>query len=222
MQRVITPEILDSLPEDHPDAVRNRRELHGINRLMGNYTWFLHSIKQHASAQDHLVEWGAGRGDLGSIIHNKGTEACRQLLYTGVDTCPRPATWPSSWHWLQQDLTQPLPSSPATILIGNLILHQFDAATIQSLTNSIHPRTRMLAFNEPLRSAFCLRAYRALAAVTLSHVSRHDGAVSIQAGFRLGELPALLGLNEQEWIISESSSTLRGAYRMLAHRRMSA
>ncbi len=52
----------------------------------------------------------------------------------------------------------------------------------------------------------------------LNRVTRYDMLVSIRAGFRRGELPALLGLERAEWELEERC-TLRGAYRLSARRR---
>ena len=52
----------------------------------------------------------------------------------------------------------------------------------------------------------------------MGEVTRHDMPASIRAGFRQGELPVLLGLNSEDWTISESSHW-RGALRLIAKRR---
>jgi hypothetical protein len=40
MNRALEPELLDSLPHDHPDAAHNRRDLRLINGFMRNRAWF--------------------------------------------------------------------------------------------------------------------------------------------------------------------------------------
>jgi hypothetical protein len=54
-----------------------------------------------------------------------------------------------------------------------------------------------------------------------NHVTRHDGPVSIAAGFVGEELPAALGLAPDQWVWSCRTSWL-GAYRMIAVRRPAA
>jgi hypothetical protein len=49
-------------------------------------------------------------------------------------------------------------------------------------------------------------------------VTRHDMPASIRAGFRRGELPALLGLDSKKWILRELSHW-RGSLRLVASRR---
>ena len=65
MIRAIKPEILDQLPENHPDALHNRRDLLIFNHLMGNFRWFYRELKKRLDKNDHLLEIGSGLGDLG-------------------------------------------------------------------------------------------------------------------------------------------------------------
>jgi hypothetical protein len=51
-----------------------------------------------------------------------------------------------------------------------------------------------------------------------SNVTKHDGSVSIDAGFRGDELPQLLGLEPATWTWTVAE-TWSGAYRMIAERR---
>ena len=44
MTRTLTPELLDSLPSQHPDALRSRRDLRWINFAMGNHRWFARTL----------------------------------------------------------------------------------------------------------------------------------------------------------------------------------
>ena len=71
----------------------------------------------------------------------------------------------------------------------------------------------VLCFSEPWRSRWALLQGRLLWPF-LGRVTRHDMAVSIRAGFRRGELPALLGLGD-EWTVQEQCTRL-GACRMVA------
>ncbi len=44
MQRTPQPELLDSLPPQHPDALHNRRDLRLTNRVMGNHRWLIRTL----------------------------------------------------------------------------------------------------------------------------------------------------------------------------------
>ena len=52
----------------------------------------------------------------------------------------------------------------------------------------------------------------------INYVTREDIHTSINAGFRDQELPTLLGLDPLHWKV-KTSTTLLGAYRMVATRR---
>jgi hypothetical protein len=62
MLRTLQPELLDSLPSDHPDARHSRRDLRVINRLMGNHRWFARTLPPLVRAGEHALELGAGNG----------------------------------------------------------------------------------------------------------------------------------------------------------------
>ena len=63
--RRVQPEILDDLPAEDPRAVRSRRDLRLINRLMGNHRWVLRHVAEHSG---RVVELGAGDGCLARRI----------------------------------------------------------------------------------------------------------------------------------------------------------
>ena len=60
LDRVLTPEILDSLDPRDPRAIRSRRDLVFIDAFMGNSRWITESVARSSSARDGIVELGAG------------------------------------------------------------------------------------------------------------------------------------------------------------------
>lgn len=215
LARIVTPELLDQLPDDHPDAQRNRREIHWINCLMGNYRWFQRVLPKVINNGEPILEIGAGSGQLAN--HLKSTiPSFQPSNYHALDLAPPPAGWPPhTWH--QSDLLAFDGYHNFPCVVGNLILHQFTDQQIQALAPAVS-HCRVLLFNEPLRSRRNAIAYRIAARFTLSHVSRHDGEVSIRAGFRQGELSSLLNLNNPQWTLHESISAT-GACRLIALRK---
>lgn len=215
LERIVKPELLDQLPEDHPDARRNRREIHWINCLMGNYRWFQQVLPQVLKPGDALLELGAGSGQLANHL-KAAVPALQSINYSGLDLAPPPDDWPpNAWH--QADLIAFDRYADFPCVAGNLILHQFTDEQIRSFAPAI-AHCRALLFNEPLRSRRNAITYRIAARFTLSYVSRHDGEVSIRAGFRQGELAALLNLDDSRWTVHEAAS-VTGAYRLIAVRR---
>lgn len=216
--RIVEPEILDSLPEDHPDAISNRKDILLINHLQGNFRWVARQLKTLAEKGEGLIELGAGAGDLGDYLQRKKALDPAIHQYTGLDLWKRPDIWPGQWHWIQEDMTKFDGFSTTPLIVGNLILHQFDDAFLESLGERFQESARAIVICEPLRSATGLLGLNLLRLKGLNYVSVHDGAVSIRAGFRRGELPALLGLDSSDWAIDEQE-TLLGAYRMVALRK---
>lgn len=212
MRRIVVPEILDSLPADHPEALRSRRDLVRINRLMGSLRW----IERQVRAQDApgpLLEIGAGEGDL-----------CRELAkvlpgqVTGLDLAARPADLPSDVGWVQADVFSeeagPVLASARTV-VANLVLHHFQPEELQELGGRLHSAERIIV-SEPARRRRHLWAAW-LIAPWVGRVTRHDMFVSIRAGFRGDDLPQSLGLGDRwEW---RSECGPLGACRLVARRR---
>src|SRR4051794_21778458 len=65
LERTVKPEWLDELPADDPRAVRSRRDLRLVNRIMG-HARILRAGLDGAIATDspHIAELGAGDGTL--------------------------------------------------------------------------------------------------------------------------------------------------------------
>ncbi|MEM9227476.1 MAG: hypothetical protein AAGA45_05870, partial [Verrucomicrobiota bacterium] len=84
-ERIIKPEILDSLPQGHPDAEKNRRDIYLLGRLSGNYARAASLLLQHQQPGDRILEIGAGGGELGQVISKQLKGSPASLDYTGLD-----------------------------------------------------------------------------------------------------------------------------------------
>lgn len=208
MERVVEPEILDGLPPDDPEAVRSRRDLARINFLMGNERWIRRQVAIRPDlAAKGIVEWGAGSGHLISSLSAHGPT-------TGVDLVPRPLWLSEAVDWKQGDVFEQ--EVGGGVLIANLFLHHFEADSLRPL-GTVAKQFEQLVFVEPLRTKGSLFLGHGVLPL-VNRVTRHDMLVSIRAGFVPGELPELLGLDPEDWKVSERCSW-RGGLRMLASRR---
>ena len=213
MLRRLQPELLDSLPHDHPAALHNRRDLRWTNRVLGNNRWLARTLSRQLRPGDVALELGAGTGELGVGLADQGMDV------DGLDLWPRPAPWPAARAWHVADLRTFTAFSGYDAVFGNLIFHQFPENELRSLGNRISRSARLILACEPQRRRLSQLLYRTLAPLFgANHVSLHDAHVSIAAGFRGDELPRALGLAPEQWEISCTTSVL-GVYRMLATRR---
>lgn len=213
MQRDLTPEILDSLPHDHPDALHNRRDLRVTNRVLGNYRWFERTLPGAISRGDRVLEIGAGTGDLRLRLARQG------IFSDGLDLWPKPDGWPADRAWHRTDLLAFDGYDEYSVIIGNLIFHQFTSEQLAALGEKLRRSARLIMACEPVRRRSSQILFRTIAPLLgANHVSLHDAHVSVAAGFCGDELPQMLGLNQQEWDC-RCVATLLGTYRMVATRR---
>lgn len=210
--RVIIPEILDSLDPADPRAVRSRRDLRLIDLFLGNSRWIVRQLKKQTPPPARVIEIGAGAGDLCRKIQT----ALPFSTVTGLDLIQRPKNLPSSIQWIGGDFFQTLPKIDASACVGSLILHHFPNEALRDLGACLQS-FRSLIFCEPLRARLPL-FFSKLSSPIAGEVTRHDMPASIRAGFHPGELPALLGLNPKKWSARESSHW-RGVLRLVASQR---
>lgn len=215
MQRTLTPEILDSLPPDHPDALHNRRDLRLTNRIVGSHRWLVRTVTPLLRRGERALELGAGTGELGQRLIAAG------VPIDGLDLWPRPGNWPAARAWHREDLTTFAGYGDYGVIVGNLIFHQFADEALAALGQRLRAAAgvRAIVACEPLRRRSSQVLFRTLGPLLgANHVSLHDAHVSIAAGFRDDELPRALGLSPAGWQVS-CNSTLLGMYRMVALRR---
>jgi hypothetical protein len=215
MYRTIKPELLDSLPPEHPDAARNRRDLRVINALMGNHRWFARTLPRRLRPRDRILELGAGTGELGVRLD----PLLPRHVLAGIDLWPRPADWPERWPWWQTDLLDFQHFASHPVVMGNLIFHQFRDDELRALGAVLDRTARLIVASEPARRRLHVWQVHLVARLFgLNHVSRHDARVSIEAGFVGEELPRALGLSPRRWSW-RCRSGLRGFSRLVAVRR---
>jgi len=212
-KREVLPEILDHLPADDSEALRSRRDLKRINALMGNESWICRTIRHFPEAAARgIVELGAGEGLLAARM--AGVFPASPI--TAYDLAPPPPSLPPSVQWRMGDLFASPPPKDGGILVANLFLHHFEKEALRDL-GAWCAGFDVIIYNEPDRAVFP-HFLGSLMHPFINRVTRHDMHVSICAGFTLGELPPLLGLQAPHWQIRETS-TWRGSRRGVAWRR---
>lgn len=209
--RLCAPELLDRLAADSPEARASRRELDRLNALMGNPRWFARTLPRHARAPKRALELGAGTGALARRL-------APFVCVDGLDRLARPAHFPPLHRWHQVDACAFRDWHDYPIVLGNLVWHHFTDSELRRLGAALAPHAQLVLASEPHRSVWARWLFRTTArALRLSLVTRHDGAVSVAAGFRRDELPRLLGLEPRHWRC-RVTLTARGAYRLIAEK----
>lgn len=216
MIRVVKPEILDSLPQGHPDALHNRRDIRRLNILMGNFRWFARILKKVLRPQDRLLDLGAGGGDLGKHLE-RSTLRDPSIPLTGLDLWSRPSFWPERWDWLQEDIRSFNGYDRYPVILANLILHQFEDSLLSEIGSRINRHARVILASETARRKRHLHQLKLAKLLGTHPVTDHDAKVSIEAGFVGEELPLLLGLDASVWTWT-CKTCLLGQYRMIAVR----
>jgi Methyltransferase domain len=201
LPRRLQPELLDVLPADDPAALRSRRDLRLLNRVMLHPRIMAWQMRRHAAERPRkIVELGAGDGSMMLRLARRLARRWPNVETVLVDRqdIVRPATRQAlaalSWQSepVAQDVFDYLDlAEPADIVIANLFLHHFTAAQLSELFRQSFELAPLFVALEPRRSALPLAGSRAIWLLGCNHVSRHDAVASVHAGFRGRELSAL-------------------------------
>jgi hypothetical protein len=102
-----------------------------------------------------------------------------------------------------------LRSSPAarTTVISNLFFHQFETEPLAELLRLAAHSSRLVVALEPRRSWLPRLCGSLLWVIGCGPVTRHDGRISIRAGFAGGELSALWP-DKKNWELAERPAGL--------------
>jgi hypothetical protein len=224
--RVVTAEVLDSLPASAPSAQRSRRDLRRIHRVLRTRTIVLRALRtlspRHPVVRPlRILELGAGDGSLmlsvaratvGMWPSVELTLLDRQSLvddaavadYRGLDwiVTRRVA---DVWDWASDaDPSE----TPWDVICANLFLHHFDGASLAKLLGVIASRTDGFLACEPSRRPVALAGSRLVGLLGVNAVTRGDAVLSVQAGFRGDELSTLWAAATGDWRVHEYGAGL--------------
>jgi len=201
--RVLTPELLDSLPPEDPAAQGSRGDLRRLHPLLGQNLiwrrWFSEYFPIRPPSS--LADLGTGDGFLlcSTLLRTypAGGHGARIFL---VDRQPvlsestldqlRRRNWlptvvsADALVWLEE-------APPMEAILTNLFLHHFNEQGVTRLFSTLARKTSCFAAAEPRRSRLAWLASSGLRWLGFHPVTRHDARVSVEAGFRDHELSAL-------------------------------
>jgi hypothetical protein len=210
MLRSVQTELLDDLPPEDSAAVRSRRDLRLLNRLMGHASFIASELREHPSIR-RLCDLGGGDGTL--FLRVARQLRWRDVHLTLVDRHAvlgretQGAFAELGWRVAVMvddvDLALGL-DRRFDAIIANLFLHHFTDEKLPQLFRAVASRCRLLIACEPRRSVIGLLASRSTWAVGCGQVTRHDAVRSVQAGFTNSDLTALWP-DRHRWDIREQS-----------------
>jgi len=222
-ERTVRPEILDELPPADARAIRSRRDLQRVNRVLASCSILSRAVHHAlASAPQHaplrILELGAGDGSLALRIAKRlaprwpGVELTlldRQALigqatgtaFAHLGWTLRPLTV-DVLEWARAPTQQQL-SGRWDVVLANLFLHHFVEDGLQELLAAVADRCDAFVACEPRRSLPALMGSRLLPALGVSTDTLHDAIVSVLAGFRGNELSRLWPASAQRWTLEE-------------------
>jgi hypothetical protein len=216
MNRIVQPELLDTLPPDDPRAIRSRRDLRCVNAWMRNHVIMSGALKNNSNdlVPEHIIELGAGDGDfllqVAKQISPRWTNMNVALLDRQNIVPPQTLVAFASIGWRAEAGVGDVfdwPQAPAQIVIANLFLHHFEDARLAGLLRTISQRAKLFIAIEPHRFRYAYPCGRLLWLIGCNAVTRHDAEVSVRAGFIRRELSALWPDN-QNWQLTERRAGL--------------
>lgn len=227
-RRIVRPEILDELAPGDERAIRSRRDLRRVNRVMGSCGILSRAMRRTLASSSRqrpprILELGAGDGSLALRLAARLAPALpaaevtlldRQRLVpeaTGIGFAH--LGWSLSLlhvdvlEWAATPMPRPL-TGRWDLILANLFLHHFEADALRVLFSAAADRCDAFIACEPRRSVPALIGSRLLPALGASRDTLHDAVVSVRAGFRGEELSALWPASGAAWIVQERPAGL--------------
>jgi hypothetical protein len=227
MRRVVAAETLDHLPAHDPAAIRSRRDLMRVHRMMGTRSivrtaWQALVSPQRAREPLRILELGAGDGSLLLGVARSLAPRWPRVRLTLLDRqdIVSPATlegyaalgWTAqvlatdalAWADAREDGTRGGATERWDLISTALFLHHFEAGALERLLVAIATRCdRFFAF-EPDRAWLALAGSHLVGLLGANAVTREDAVLSVRAGFRVRELSERWPRDAAHWQLHEA------------------
>jgi hypothetical protein len=218
LPRRLEPEWLDELPGDDPRAIRSRRDLRLMNRIMGHGGIIARALETNLklARAPRIAELGAGDGTLLLRITTHapwrvGAEVALVDRQPVVDpaTVARYKTIGADVSVCAADVFEWLESDGATCdaIVANLFLHHFENEQLAQLFALASSRAGLFVGCEPRRARLPLAGSHLLGLIGCNDVTRHDAVLSVRSGFTARELSALWP-SSNGWTLEERGAGL--------------
>jgi hypothetical protein len=216
-ERRVEPEWLDEMTPEDPRAVRCRRDLRLMNRIMGHAGTISRALRAHVrSNHPRIAELGAGDGTLMLRVARDMTEFSGGEL-TLIDQQPivsaetmalyAKQNWDATvrradvFDWLMDE------HAGCDAIVANLFLHHFETPQLAKLLALAERRTTLFVACEPRRARFPLAGSHLVGLLGCNDVTRHDAVLSVRAGFS-GEELSQLWPKQDGWRLEETAAGL--------------
>lgn len=214
-ERIVVPELLDVLPPQDRRARGSRLDLRRLNQLMNHPRTMARALLENVPdiGPRKIVEVGAGDGDfllsVAHKLHQQWPKAEATLIdrLDAFDPETRERFNQLGWNvhleiaevnvWLQQAA-----SDSTDAIISNLFLHQFQTEELAEMLRLSALATPLFVALEPSRAWLPRFCGHFLWVIGCNSVTRHDGNISIRAGF-LGHELSTLWPDHKNWELTE-------------------
>lgn len=232
LSRLVSPEVLDHLPGNDPQAMQSRRDLRRVHGAMGTRSILLHALQdmpalRRAGAPLRILELGAGDGslmlgvartlaptwapvhltllDVRPLITQDTIASYAELGWTAVASVLDVFEWAAGPVAVDRYGNG---SAPWDLIVANLFLHHFEGTPLAGLLRTIADRSDRFLACEPRRAWRSLLGSHLIGALGANAVTREDAVISVHAGFRGNELTALWPDVGDKWEVQEYAAGL--------------
>lgn len=194
-ERSREPEILDDLELTGNDLRENLRELGKVNRLLGGHQIAVSAVSEilrdDSKSNWRIADLGCGGGDtLAALAENSGFKN-RSLQLVGLDANQTAVDFArkenaafANIHFVCADLFKEWPEEKFDIVLFNLVLHHFSDDQIVQLLQRAAENSRFIVVNDLQRNWIPYQLFRLTSRIfRFSHISRHDGKLSVKKSF---------------------------------------
>ncbi len=202
-ERRLTPELLDHLPANDPQAVGSRRDLVRVNAVMFQAAIMAWRLRRDVPQPPRrILEIGCGDGSFMLAVlrrmsrHWPGGELVLLDQQDLVSLVRRARFAELGWHvetvkadaieWMEQGA-----AGDFDLVTANLFLHHFHGHELLRLLAAAARLAPAFVATEPPRSGAALAATGLLRVIGANAVTLHDAAASVRAGFSEAELSRL-------------------------------
>jgi SAM-dependent methyltransferase len=200
--RHVVPEYIDDFSISGDEHDLTLTELEWVNKYLGGLNSsalpIFKFMQEHRTEKFIIADLGCGSGDILKRIHEVCKAANQKVKLVGMDANIHALHYAIKHHFRTEDvalmyadvLNEPENIIPADIYTLNLFLHHFSFEEIQKLLEHLaEKQPKLIVINDLRRSRLAYGLFMLLSKLKrTSHVSLHDGLLSITKGFNRKEM----------------------------------